>query len=120
MTSGINTVTVTTNPVTVDVDNDSKISINVTEQVATIEIGTSGPQGPKGDNAVVSPSDISYVHIQSTPSNTWTINHGLSFYPNVVVIDSGGSQVEGDVQYTSATSIVVNFSGAFSGKAYLS
>lgn len=119
MTTGINTVEIITNPVTVDVDNDSKVSVNVTEQKAVIEIGVTGPQGPKGDTGSIS-EDIAYVHIQSIPSSTWTINHSLTFYPNVTVIDSAGSMVEGSVDYQSATTIVVNFSGAFSGKAYLS
>lgn len=120
MTTGINTVEIVTNPVTVDVDNDNKVSVNVTETRAVLEIGVSGPQGPQGEPGGIGTAAIAYTHIQSTPSSTWTINHSLSFYPNVTVVDSAGSVVEGSVDYQSATVIVVNFSGAFSGKAYLS
>jgi hypothetical protein len=61
----------------------------------------------------------SYTHVQSTPSVTWVIDHGLGFNPNVTVIDSSGRQVEGDVAY-SLDQVIVTFSAAFSGKAYLS
>ena len=63
---------------------------------------------------------VAYVHDQGVAAVTWTINHGLSFRPNVAIVDSGGSECEGDVQYTSATQVVVTFSAAFAGKAYLS
>jgi hypothetical protein len=61
-----------------------------------------------------------YVHNQATPAVTWTIDHPLSFRPNITVVDSANAQVEGDVQYTSATQIVLTFTAAFSGIAYLS
>lgn len=61
-----------------------------------------------------------FVHTQGSPANPWVINHNLGFYPHAVVIDSGGSQVEGDPSYPSANQMQIAFSGAFSGVAYLS
>lgn len=71
--------------------------------------GPIGPPGPNGD----------YRFVQATPSATWTIAHGLSFQPNVTVVDSAGAQVEGDIAYVGST-VVVTFSVAFAGTAYLS
>lgn len=68
---------------------------------------------------------VAYTHVQGTPASTWTINHGLTFDPNVTVIDSAGNQVEGDVSFPAAGIVSVSFRSsagpaAFSGKAYLS
>ena len=63
---------------------------------------------------------VAFAHTQGVSSNTWTINHNLNFYPNVTVIDSAGTVVEGEIFYTSRNILTVTFSGAFSGKAYLS
>lgn len=63
--------------------------------------------------------DKFYEHNQGVASDVWTITHNLNKYPTVTVIDSAGSEVEGDIDYTSANSVTLTFSGAFTGKAYL-
>lgn len=113
-----NIVQIVEQPVTIETDN-SNINVNTTNEVTNIVIGETGPQGPKGD-AGLGGGDLGYVHTQSTASSTWTINHNLQFIPNITVIDSGGSVVEGSYNYPNATTVVLNFSGPFSGKAYLS
>lgn len=65
-------------------------------------------------------ADLTYTWDQTTPASTWTINHGLGEYLNITVATSTGVQVEGDILYQDANTIVVQFSSAFSGKAYLS
>lgn len=62
---------------------------------------------------------VEYIHTQGTASSTWTIAHNLGKYPSVMVVDSAGSVVIGDVVYSSINQIIVYFSGTFSGKAYL-
>jgi hypothetical protein len=62
----------------------------------------------------------SYTHNQSVVSATWVINHNLGFNPNVSVIDSAGSDVEGDVTYDDVDNLTIVFSAPFSGSAYLS
>jgi len=65
----------------------------------------------------------SYIHYQSVPSATWTINHSLGFPPAVTIVNSAGEKVEADISYPpeSITSqVVVDFSGALAGRAYLS
>lgn len=79
--------------------------------------GPAGPQGPQGPAG--SGGDLSYTHVQATASATWLVTHNLGKIPSVTVIDSAGSEVEGDVAYTSANSLTLNFSAAFSGTAYL-
>ena len=64
--------------------------------------------------------DLAYTHVQSTSAATWTINHTLSFQPNVSVVDSSGAQVEGSVDYVDSDTLTIAFSAAFSGTAYLS
>jgi hypothetical protein len=63
---------------------------------------------------------VAYTHTQGVSSTTWTINHGLGFYPNLTVQDSAGTIYEGEITYTNSDSLTVTFSSAFSGKAYLS
>ena len=113
------TVEVVENPVTV-VAQDSNVSVTVTEQIAVIELGTSGPQGPKGDPGEVLYEDLSYVHNQASAASVWTINHGLQFIPNITVVDSSGTVVEGSYSYPDSNTVVATFSNPFAGKAYLS
>lgn len=104
------------NPVSVTV-SASNVAVDVADQIVIVELGTTGPQGPAG---TVNAADLAYVYEQSTPSTSWTINHGLSFIPNITVVDSAGTVVEGSYDYPNANSVILSFSNAFSGKAYLS
>jgi len=87
--------------------------ISITTPGGTTSFGT------PGTTEVVVP-DLAYAHTQGTASATWTINHNLDFYPNVTILDSAGTIVEGEIAYTSRNQVVLTFSAAFSGKAYLS
>lgn len=78
------------------------------------EPGEQGPPGPAG------PGGGSFTFTQSAPSQNWIINHTLGYFPSLTVVDSSGSVVEGDVVYADADTLVVSFSAAFSGKAFLS
>ena len=64
-------------------------------------------------------SDKHFVYTQSTPSDTWEIEHNLGKEPSVTVVDSAGTTVEGDCEYINTNKLIVSFSSAFSGKAYL-
>ena len=68
---------------------------------------------------LVYPKPLRHVHTQGTASTTWTITHTLGGYPSVSIVDSAKTVVFGEVSYTSVSQIVVNFSSAFSGYAYL-
>lgn len=81
-----------------------------------IEVTAPGPQGAPG---TFSPGDVSYVHTQSIASDTWIINHNLNFNPVAVVLDSAGTNCEGTISYPSLNQMIITFTAAFSGTAYL-
>jgi hypothetical protein len=62
----------------------------------------------------------SYVHTQAVPAIQWDIVHNLGYFPGVNVVDSAGTEVEGEVSYIDANTVRVKFNAGFSGKAYLS
>jgi hypothetical protein len=99
---------------------ESVASIETTDDKVTVDLGTSGPQGAKGEDGEVLFADLSYVHTQSVASNTWTITHGLKFIPGITIVDSAGTVVEGSYNYPDANTVVASFSVPLSGKAYLS
>lgn len=82
--------------------------------IPTVVVTAPGPQGPAGN-----PAQVFYTHVQSVASATWTINHNLSGYPTAVVLDSAGTQCEGTFSYPSNSTMVITFTSAFSGTAYV-
>lgn len=61
-----------------------------------------------------------YEHSQDAASTTWTVSHYLNKYPNVTVVNSAREKVCGyNLTYTNKNVLVLSFSAAFSGKAYL-
>lgn len=90
-----------------------------TDDSIVVEIAFTGPQGPKGEPGV-GVTDISYVHDQPIAADTWTIHHGLQFAPNITVVDSAGTVIEGSYNYPGSGTVILSFSHPFSGKAYLS
>lgn len=82
--------------------------------------------GPKTESGWGSPTDLvgsqelGYVHIQEVASATWSVTHGLGFVPNITVVDTAGTVVEGSYSYPNSNTVVLTFIGAFSGRAYLS
>ena len=91
-------------------------NIIVTPVINQITVAAPGPQGPAG---AFSPSDIAYTHTQAVSSAIWTINHNLGFNPVAVVLDSGGTQCEGSITYPTVNQMVITFTGAFTGVAYI-
>jgi hypothetical protein len=104
------------NTVTVEIiENNSQVVLE--EETVEIVIGETGPQGPAG---TLDYGLLGYTHVQNSASTTWSITHGLGFTPNITVVDSGGTVVEGSYNYPNANTVVLTFSSSFSGKAYLS
>jgi hypothetical protein len=93
------------------------VSIIVPERGPQGPQGDPGPQGPQGPAG--SGGDLQLVWNQMIPADTWEIEHNLNKYPSVTVIDSAGTQVEGDVTYIDTNNLTINFSSAFAGKASL-
>jgi hypothetical protein len=62
-----------------------------------------------------------FTFTQASASATWTITHNLGFRPGgVAIVDSSEEVVFGDIVHSSDNQLVINFSSAFAGKAYLS
>ena len=81
------------------------------------EDGDPGPAGPPGEPGTAGGT---YRHEQLTPTETWSIEHNLGFYPNITIIDTAGDQVDGDVAHVSDMTAIVTHSAAFAGIAYCS
>jgi hypothetical protein len=80
--------------------------------------GDPGPAGPAGSGSGTSGS-LYYPY--STVSAFWTITHNLGFYPaGVVVEDTAGTTVIGDVDYIDTNTLTITFSFPFAGVVYLS
>lgn len=62
---------------------------------------------------------FSHIHTQTVASSTWNITHNLNKFPSVSIVDSSNAEVIGEVEHTNANSLVVKFSAAFSGKAFI-
>jgi len=60
-----------------------------------------------------------FIFNQGVPSTTWNITHNLGKFPSITVIDTGNTVVTGEYNYTSNTNVILTFSAAFAGKAYL-
>lgn len=76
--------------------------------------GSTGPIGPMGPAG----SGWTAVITQSIPSTIWVMSHNLHKYPSIVVVDSAGTIVEGDIEYLDTNTVQITFSGAFAGTAY--
>lgn len=63
---------------------------------------------------------IRYRHDQGTPSDVWTVNHGLKTKPAAIAIfDTSDTMVFGNVNHVNENQVVLSFSAAFAGVAYL-
>jgi hypothetical protein len=127
------TVEITRKRKTVSVKEKKSNIIQVTEPGVAgppnvLTIGTVTTGQPSASITGVSPSQVlnlvlpatgRHIHTQGTPATTWTINHALGGYPGVFVVDSAQTVVYGEITYTNTSQVVVNFSSAFSGYAYL-
>ena len=116
------------------------VPMNVDEAETTLPLGVDAPYQPRfngdyeklrnrpsingveliGDKTSAELGiDRTYIYEHPAVSDTWTITHNLDKYPSVTVVDSAGTVVIGDVQYTDENTLVVTFAAAFSGTAYL-
>jgi hypothetical protein len=94
---------------------DTTLVVDSTPDVVVIATGGIGPQGPPGEPGV----GTTFTHDQLVAAYMWDIVHNLNRYPSVTVIDSGGSEIIPEVQYTNENEIKLYFANRTSGKAYL-
>jgi hypothetical protein len=60
-----------------------------------------------------------FTFVQNTAESLWVINHMLGKIPTIVIIDSSGNEVEGEVKYVNTNQVTITFSSPFSGEASL-
>jgi hypothetical protein len=60
-----------------------------------------------------------FEFVQSLAASQWTVNHGLSDYPNVLIIDGSGQELHAEVHYPDDQTVVIVHGQPYSGTAYL-
>jgi hypothetical protein len=88
-------------------------------ETLTFESANAGLSIAVTDNKLTFTAKTAYVHTQTVAAAVWTIVHNLGKYPSVSIVDSANDEVIGEVRYTNTNQVVVTFSAAFSGKAFL-
>lgn len=108
------------------VEDEDDVRVQVIERPVTVvvtdaTVGLQGPPGPQGPEGPSGAAASSYTHVQSSPSASWTVAHGMNSYPGgITVFDSSGRVVEGDITYVDVNTVQLDFTTAFSGTARLS
>ena len=62
--------------------------------------------------------DKHYTHTQASASEVWEITHNLGKHPAVTCADTAGTEIIGEIQYTTVNTLTVTFSARNAGKAY--
>lgn len=81
------------------------------------ETGDPGPTGPPGPPGPINPG---FIFSQPSPATTWRIVHNLGRFPAVSLVDTAGDIMWADFQYIDSNTVVVTFTAATAGEAYLS
>lgn len=118
----MSTNTTVEQPANVVVVDEENITVEVQTnafEVVLADVGPQGIQGPTGPQGPSGASHATYIHNQNVPANSWTITHNLACFPSVSIVDSASNVVFGEVNYISNNSLIVTFSGSFSGQAFL-
>jgi hypothetical protein len=72
--------------------------------------GPSGPPGPAGD----APTSYSLVGASS-----WSVTHGLGYFPEAYLVSSTGEAVDVAVEYPDVNSVAISFPQPFTGTVLL-
>lgn len=60
-----------------------------------------------------------YVFNQSAAASVWTVTHGLTAYPTVLLVDDFGQEMHAEVHYPDDQKVVIIHGQPYSGTAYL-
>ena len=63
--------------------------------------------------------DKTFIFTQGAAATTWNIQHNLSKFPSVSVVNNNNIVINGEITYIDNNNVQLNFSAGFSGKAYL-
>lgn len=104
------------NPVSLNiVKNNTTINLDLVNETEILELAIEGIgiQGPPG-------SSQEFEHLQTSPSNSWTINHNFGRTPsNIRVLSSNGFEIDASIQEINLNQIIVSFSSAQTGKVLI-
>ena len=97
----------------------SQLTVEVIQEgplrvVEVLQEGPRGATGPAGGGV-----GTAYVHSQTTPATTWTINHNLGYRPSVELLNAGSQEIDGDVSHPSINQTVVILNPPSAGIARL-
>lgn len=105
---------------------DAQVSVIITDDETPIIIPTSEGEVVSivlDDGVVVvagSNAPDNYSFVPPSALSTWMIPHDLGRRPNVMVLDGDGIQVFANVTHFSASTLMIEFSQPFIGRAELS
>ena len=68
---------------------------------------------------IVEGFDSHYEFVQGVPATTWDITHNLDKFPSISVVDTADTTVIGSYDYVTKNRVILNFSDAFAGRAFL-
>ena len=60
-----------------------------------------------------------FIFTQGVASTVWNVSHDLGKFPSISVVDTANTVVTGQYEYTDNNNVILTFSAAFAGKAYL-
>ena len=63
--------------------------------------------------------DKNFVFNQAVASATWTVQHNLNKFPSVTSVNINNIEMYGEVEFIDLNNLTINFSAAFSGKAFI-
>lgn len=109
----------TTNSTSFKIFDGTTLDGIIQGETVTFESANAGLSIAVSDNKLTFTAKTAYVHTQTVAAAVWTITHNLGKYPSVSIVDSANDEVIGEVRYTNTNEVVVTFSAAFSGKAFL-
>lgn len=95
-------------------ENGSKIAELKGPTNQVVSLAVQGPRGIPGQSGATG-----FTHHQMVPSDVWVINHGMGKNPAVSCVDSAGDEIEGGLKYPTLNQVVLTFSAATGGEAYL-
>jgi hypothetical protein len=72
--------------------------------------------GPGGTTIT---GDAYFEYPRTTPSTIWSVVHNLGKYPSVTVVDDQGQMVEASVYFPSLNVVIISFSVATTGTAFM-
>lgn len=79
--------------------------------------GSGSGSGSGGGSSSGSTVDLTYQHIQSSPSTTWIINHNLGKYPSIQLLSVGGIEFLAEITHNSINQSTVTLTSPLAGIA---